>query len=72
MDLFEEAAEKAAASIPGAAVNIPAPNYGPAENPELESCGTCKFRDQSGKCNAYAFDTVLSNVCDSWQPQGNI
>ena len=68
MDLFEKALEKAAASIPGAKVNIPAPNYRPAENPDVESCGTCKFRDQTGNCNAYAFSARLEYVCDTWQP----
>ena len=72
MDLFEKALKKAAASIPGAEVNIPAPNYRPAENPELESCSTCKFRDEAGKCQAFAFGTILDHVCDAWQPVGNL
>ena len=66
MDLFDEAEQKAAASIPGAEVNIPAPNYRQAENPELNSCATCKHQDQEGSCNAFGFDTRQDWVCDSW------
>ena len=66
MDLFKKSAEKAAASIPGAEVNIPAPNYRPSENPQ-QMCGNCVHYSQKGTCNAFNFDCTVDFVCDAWQ-----
>ena len=59
---------KLAASIEGAELNMPAPNYRPAENIE-QSCATCGLIDQEGNCNAYNFQCKRDFVCDTWQPK---
>jgi hypothetical protein len=59
---------KYAASIEGAELNMPAPNYRPTENIE-RSCASCSLRDQEGRCNAYNFQCKQEFVCDTWQPQ---
>lgn len=65
MDLFKQS-EKKAASIPEAEVNIPAPNYGPSENPQ-QMCGNCIHYNEQGACNAFNFNCSQDHVCDAWQ-----
>ena len=57
---------KYAASHSDSKLNMPAPGYKKASNPD-KSCGTCKHRDEKGNCKAYNFKCAKDFTCNSWQ-----